>query len=145
VLTYTSVPLTEDLEIIGEVRMVLYASSSGRDTDWVVKLCDQHPDGSTLNLCDGVVRVSYQCARGGSSYQPGDVRPWEISLWSTAAVIPAGHRLRVVITSSDFPRYDRNPNTGESPGSATTSEPALQRVFHTPSRPSRIELPIVAR
>lgn len=145
VLTYTSVPLTEDLEIIGEVRMVLYASSSGRDTDWVVKLCDQHPDGSTLNLCDGVARVSYQCARGGASYQPGDVRPWEISLWSTAAVIPAGHRLRVVITSSDFPRYDRNPNTGESPGSATTSEPALQRVFHTPSRPSRIELPIVAR
>lgn len=145
VLTYTSAPLTEDLEIIGEVRMVLYASSSGRDTDWVVKLCDQHPDGSTLNLCDGVARVSYQCARGGSSYQPGDVRPWEISLWSTAAVIPAGHRLRVVITSSDFPRYDRNPNTGESPGSATTSEPALQRVFHTPSRPSRIELPIVAR
>lgn len=71
VLTYTSAPLTEDLEIIGEVRMVLYASSSGRDTDWVVKLCDQHPDGSTLNLCDGVARVSYQCARGGASYQPG--------------------------------------------------------------------------
>lgn len=145
VLTYTSAPLTEDLEIIGEVRMVLYASSSARDTDWVVKLCDQHPDGSTLNLCDGVARVSYQCARSGASYQPGDAPPWEISLWSTAAVIPAGHRLRVVVTSSDFPRYDRNPNTGENPCSATTSEPALQRVFHTPDRPSRIELPIVPR
>lgn len=145
VLVYTSAPLAEDLEIVGEVRMALYASSSGRDTDWVVKLCVLHPDGRTLNLCDGVVRASYQCADHVAACAPDTVHGWEISLWSTAAVIPAGHRLRVLVTSSDFPRYDRNPNTGQSTLDAIDSQPALQRVFHTPAHPSRIELPVIGR
>ena len=145
VLAYTSEPLTEDLEIVGPVSALLYASSSGADTDWVVKLCDVHPDGRTLNLCDGVVRASYQNACHGTTYHPGEAHPWEISLWSTAAVVQAGHRLRVLVTSSDFPRYDRNPNTGENPFAATTARPALQQVFHDPDRPSRIQMPIIAR
>ncbi|MFZ5654912.1 MAG: CocE/NonD family hydrolase [Pseudomonadota bacterium] len=142
-LVYTSEPLDADLEIAGEVRMLLYASSSGRDTDWVVKFCQLDLAGRTVNLCDGVVRASCQSRLSGSEYQPGEPRCWEISLWSTAAVIPAGYRLRVIVTSSDFPRYDRNPNTGENPASATRGEPALQLVFHSAAYPSRIELPVV--
>lgn len=145
VLAYTSEPLTRDLEIVGPVHALLYAATSGRDTDWVVKLCDVHPDGLTLNLCDGVVRASYQSADRGTAHQPGEAHPWEISLWSTAAVVKAGHRLRVLVTSSDFPRYDRNPNTGENPFAATTAKPALQQVFHDPDHPSRIQLPTFAR
>lgn len=142
-LVYTSEPLTEDLEIAGEVRVVLYASSSGADTDWVVKLCDLQPDGRTLNLCDGVVRASYHSRRSGETYRSGEPQRWPISLWSTAAVLQAGHRLRLLVTSSDFPRYDRNPTTGEDPFAATDSRPALQLVFHSADRPSHLELPVI--
>jgi putative CocE/NonD family hydrolase len=144
-LVYTSEPLTEELEIRGEVRLVLHAASSAPDTDWVVKLCAVHPEGRTLNLCDGVVRASFHGLQSGSPHHPGEPHCWIISLWSTAALFQIGHRLRVILTSSDFPRYDRNPNTGESSFSATTSAPALQRVFCTPSLPSRIELPVLIR
>lgn len=144
-LVYTSEPLTEELEISGEVRLVLHAATSAPDTDWVVKLCDVHPDGRTLNLCDGVVRASFQNLQSGSPHHPGEPHCWTISLWSTAALFNIGHRLRVILTSSDFPRYDRNPNTGENSFSATASTPALQRVFCTPSLPSRIELPVLVR
>lgn len=143
VLVYTSEALPEDLEIAGEVRMVLYASSSGADADWVVKLCDLRPDGRTLNLCDGVVRASYYSAQSGEAYRPGLPQRWDISLWSTAAVLKAGHRLRLIVTSSDFPRYDRNPTTGENSLVASRSEPALQQVFHSASCPSCIELPVL--
>lgn len=142
-LVYTSEPLAEDLEIAGEVRMELYASSSGADTDWVVKLCDLQPDGRTLNLCDGVVRASYYSLCSGEAYLPGEPQRWPISLWSTAAVLPAGHRLRLIVTSSDFPRYDRNPTTGENPFAATDSRPALQLVFHSAECPSHLELPVI--
>ena len=142
-LVYTSEPLTEDLEIAGEVRMALYASSSGADTDWVVKLCDLQPDGRTLNLCDGVIRASYYSRQSGEAYRPGEAQRWPISLWSTAAVVKAGHRLRLIVTSSDFPRYDRNPTTGEDSFAATDSRPALQLVFHSADRPSHLELPVI--
>lgn len=142
-LVYTSEPLIEDLEIAGEVRVVLFASSSGADTDWVVKLCDLQPDGRTLNLCDGVVRASYYSRRSGETYRPDEPQRWPISLWSTAAVLKAGHRLRLIVTSSDFPRYDRNPTTGENPFAATASRPALQLVFHSANRPSHLELPVI--
>ena len=144
VLVYTSDILDSAMEVTGPVKMVLYAATSGRDTDWVVKLCDVHPDGKCYNVCDGVVRASMRDGQRIQSVEPNAPLAYEIDLWSTAQVFKAGHRLRVLVSSSDFPRYDRNPNTGESPQTATTMEPALQRIFMDGDRTSHIVLPIVA-
>ncbi len=144
VLAFYSPALEQDLEVIGPVVCELYASTSGPDTDWVVKLCDVHPDGRVLNVCDGVVRASLRDGRARRLLAPGCVERYAVDLWSTAMVFRRGHRLAVLVTSSDFPRYDRNPNTGELAHSATHFEPALQRVFHDAARPSRIILPVMA-
>lgn len=143
VLIYTSAPLPADLEICGPVTLKLFASTSAVDTDWMAKLCDVHPDGRTFNVCDGVVRASYQAHTQGASCAPDTPICRELDLWATAMVFRAGHCLRLIVTSSDFPRYDRNPNTGESSFTATGSAPALQTVFHTSDLPSCINLPVV--
>ncbi|MCB1748672.1 MAG: CocE/NonD family hydrolase [Gammaproteobacteria bacterium] len=143
VLVYTSAPLARDLEIAGAVSFELVAATSGPDTDWMVKLCDVHPDGRIVNLCDGVVRASLRDGRQRCLLEPGAVTTYTLDLWATAAVFRAGHRLAVLVTSSDFPRYDRNPNTGELAHTATRFEPALQRVFREAGRASRLILPVV--
>ena len=144
VLVYTSAALEHDLEVTGHVKAVLYAATSGRDTDWVVKLCDVHPDGRTLNICDGVLRASYRRSSGERSpVEPGAVDRYDVDLWATSMLFRRGHRLRVLLTSSDFPRYDRNPNTGALGVEAAGGEPALQRVFHDAQRPSHLVLPVV--
>jgi uncharacterized protein len=132
VLVFTSEPLQRDLDVTGRVRVVLHAESSAPSTDWIARLCDVHPDGRSFNLCDGIVRV----AEGADT-----LRPIEIDLWSTSNAFLAGHRLRVHVTSSNFPRWDRNLNTGNQrdPRIAT----ARQRVHHDANRPSWIELPVV--
>ncbi|XVQ14517.1 CocE/NonD family hydrolase [Spirillospora sp. CA-255316] len=146
VLCYTSEPLTEDLEVTGPVRAVMWAATDGPDTDWVVKLCDLHPDGRTLNVCDGILRASL---RNGldrpEPVAPGEPLRYEIDMWATSMVFLAGHRLRVLVTSSDFPRYDRNPNTGEQGVHATAGRPAHQRVYHDARHPSHVLLPVVRR
>ncbi|MGE0485612.1 MAG: CocE/NonD family hydrolase [Gammaproteobacteria bacterium] len=144
VLLYTSAPLAADLEIAGPVRFELVAATSGPDTDWVVKLCEVHPDGRLLNVCDGVVRASLRDGHQRRLLEPGAVTAYTIDLWATAAVFRTGHRLAVLLTSSDFPRYDRNPNTGELAHAATRFEPALQRVFREAGRASRLVLPVVS-
>lgn len=141
VLRYASAPLAADLEVTGAVRAVLYAATSGRDTDFVVKLCDVHPDARCFNVCDGVLRVSFRDGKRRQPVEPGTVQKLEIDLWSTAMVFKAGHRLAVLVTSSDFPRYDRNPNTGEPAHRAARFEPALQQVFHDEARASHLILP----
>ncbi|MBI4693540.1 MAG: CocE/NonD family hydrolase [Gammaproteobacteria bacterium] len=143
VLVYTSAPLAADLEVTGHVGCVLYAATSGRDTDWMVKLCDVHPDGRTYNVCDGVLRASFRDGANRMPVEPGEVIRYDIDLWATSMLFRAGHRLRVLVTSSDFPRYDRNPNTGEATTRATRFEPALQRIFHDAARASHLVLPIV--
>ncbi|MDF1817995.1 MAG: CocE/NonD family hydrolase [Immundisolibacteraceae bacterium] len=143
-LVYTSDVLTEDLELAGPVTAQLYASTSAVDTDWVIKLCDLRPDGSTYNVCDGVIRASFQAHETGQSFSPGEVVKWNIDLLATAMVFQAGHRLRVIVSSSDFPRYDRNPNTGEQAVSAVKSVSALQRIFHDEQHPSQLLLPVVS-
>ena len=132
VLAFTSEPLAEDLEVTGRVRVVLHAESSAPSTDWVARLCDVHPDGRSLNICDGIVRVG----DGATASQRV-----EIDLWSTSNVFLAGHRLRVHVTSSSFPRWDRNLNTGDQ--MSPRIEAARQRVHHDSSRASWIELPVV--
>lgn len=144
VLVYTSAPLTAALEITGPVTGVLHASSSGADTDWVVKLCVVRADGRTFNVCDGVLRASHQLrTQGLAAYVPGTVVPWEVDLWATAMVFAPGERLRVIVTSSDFPRYDRNPNTGEAGATAAKFVPALQRIHHDAEHPSHLLLPVI--
>jgi uncharacterized protein len=133
VLVYTSEPLVRDVEVVGPVHAVLHAATTGRVTDFVVKLCDVHADGRTFNVCDGIVRTTSSDGE------------WTVDLWATAIVFRAGHRIRVLVTSSDFPRYERNPNTGESPWEATVFLPVRQRVFHDATRASRVVLPVVPR
>lgn len=143
VLCFMSAELDNALEVIGRVSATLFASTSGLDTDWMVKLCEVYPDGRMLNVCDGVLRASLRDGRERRLLEPGDIVEYTIDLWSTAIRFPAGHRLAVLITSSDFPRYDRNPNTGEMAHEASELKPALQQIFHDRARPSSIHLPVV--
>lgn len=141
VLSYVSPPLTADLEIIGAVSVELHASTSAPDTDWMVKFCEVHPDGRIMNICDGVLRASFRDGRTRTLVAPDTVVAYDIDLWSTAVVVPRGHRLALLICSTDFPRYDRNPNTGELAHEARTLVPALQQIHHAEGRASRIVLP----
>ena len=132
VLVFTSEPLREELEVTGRVRVVLHAESSAPSTDWVARLCDVHPDGRSFNLCDGILRVERDADA---------CRRCEIDLWSTSNAFLPGHRLRVHVTSSSFPRWDRNLNTGDQRSSAFRV--ARQRLRHEPDRPSYVELPVL--
>jgi putative CocE/NonD family hydrolase len=132
VLVFTSERLTEELEVTGRVRLVLYAESSAPATDWVGRLCDVHPDGHSMNLCDGIVRI----AEGAAG-----CRRYELDLWSTSNVFLPGHCLRLHVTSSSFPRWDRNLNTGDQWSSSR--QIARQRVYHGPDRSSYLLLPVV--
>lgn len=134
VLTYTSEPLAENLEVTGRIRMRLHAATDAPSTDWVVRLCDVDTEGVSRNIVDGIVRVH------GT---PGEPAEHEIDLWSTSNVFLAGHRIRVQVTSSNFPRWDRNLNTGEPARTAVTMRAAQQTVFHDAERPSHIILPVV--
>ncbi|RLA44578.1 MAG: hypothetical protein DRR06_09300 [Gammaproteobacteria bacterium] len=144
VLVYTSDVLVEDLELAGQVSAEIYASTSALDTDWMIKLCEVRADGKTFNVCDGVLRASYQAHQTGQTFEPNEVVKWNINLLATAMVFKAGHRLRVIITSSDFPRYDRNPNTGEVGVDAVASVSALQKIYHDQRYASHIMLPVIS-
>jgi putative CocE/NonD family hydrolase len=142
VLCYTTDVLPTDLNVVGPVTAVLYASSSARDTDWVVRLCDVQPDGRSLSVCDGILRARYRDSLSRPTLlNPDQVYEFRVDLWSTAQVFKAGHRLRVHVTSSDFPRYDRNLNTGGPPGAESESVIAVNHVFHDATRPSHLLLP----
>lgn len=131
VCVFTSDALEADLEVTGRVRCVLHAESSAVSTDWVARLCDVHPDGTSYNVCDGIIRAPQ--ARGCQRY--------EIDLWSTSILIRRGHRLRVHVTSSCFPRWDRNLNTGNQADRRYVT--ARQDIYHTAEYPSYIALPVI--
>ena len=138
-LTYTTGALTRDLAVVGPVAAELYALSSAPDTDWMVRLCDVWPDGRSMLVCDGVLRASYRDSlERPEPMLPGHVYRFAVDLWSTAQVFQAGHRIRVHVTSSDFPRYDRNLNTGERFGAGVRTQAAINTIFHDPLRPSRL-------
>jgi uncharacterized protein len=144
VLTYTGPVLEKPLELTGPVRAVLFAASDAPDTDWVIKLCAVHADSRTFNICDGVLRASYrQSLTQRHLLKPGEVVRYEIALAPTSIQLAPGQRLRVLVTSSDFPRYDRNPNTGELGVEATVLKPARQQVFHDRERASHLILPVI--
>ncbi|MDX3837453.1 CocE/NonD family hydrolase [Streptomyces europaeiscabiei] len=134
VVVYTTEPLTEDLEVTGRVRAILHAATDAPTTDWVVRLCDVDTAGVSRNIVDGIVR---------SVTTPGEFTEHAVDLWSTSHVFLAGHRVRVHVTSSNFPRWDRNLNTADFLDGGADSRPARQQVAHDAVRPSRIVLPVV--
>ena len=144
VLLYTSDYLTEEVEATGPVKVVLFASSDAVDTDFVAKLVDVYPDGSSYNMAEGILRARY---RDGVSkpalLTPGQVYRMEIDLVGTSVAFRKGHRIRVHVTSSHFPQFDRNPNTGETFGTSARIKVAQQTVYHDGERPSHILLPVI--
>ncbi len=145
-LTYTSEPLEQELEVTGPVTAVLYAMSSAPDTDWVVRLEDVHPDGYVRNLCDGILRARYRDSfERPELLAPGQVYRFDIDLWATSNAFLPGHRVRVAITSSCFPRFDRNLNTGGPIHREAAGQVAINTVLHDELRPSHIMLPVIDR
>jgi uncharacterized protein len=145
VLVYTSPVLQEDVEVTGEVRLKLWAATSGCDTDFTAKLVDVEPCGYARNVCDGIQRASARKGAGTHQFvEPGRAVEYEIDLGPTSNVFLAGHRIRLEVSSSNFPRYDRNLNTGEPIAEATRMQTALQTVLHDGGHPSRLVLPVIA-
>jgi putative CocE/NonD family hydrolase len=144
VLCYTSAPLATDLEVTGPVTLTLYAATDGPDTDWTAKLVDVAPNGFAMNLCDGIVRARYRAGRTAPSLlEPDKVYEYEIDLWVTSNVFRTGHRIRLEVSSSNFPRFDRNLNTGHEHGTDAERRQAAQTVRHDRAYPSRLRLPVV--
>ncbi|MBM3948854.1 MAG: CocE/NonD family hydrolase [SAR202 cluster bacterium] len=145
VLVYTSEPLKEDLEVTGPVIVKLHAASDCRDTDFTGKLVDVAPDGYAVNLCDGIVRARYRESTSAQKpLRPGTAYEFTIDLWPTSNVFKKGHRIRVDIASANFPRFDRNLNTGNPVGTDTSMKVAHQTVFHDAAHPSHILLPVIS-
>jgi uncharacterized protein len=146
VLVYTSAPMTAPLEVTGPVVVTLHAATSAPDTDFTAKLVDVHPDGFARNLCDGIVRARYRESRTTPKpLHPGEVTAFTIDLWATSHVFLPGHRLRLDVSSSNFPRFDRNLNTGEDQATGTRWQTARQTVFHDGRYPSHVLLPVIPR
>ena len=140
VLVYTTAPLPEDVEVTGPIAATLYVASSAPHTDFTAKLVDVHGDGNAYNVTDGVVRRAYTAHANPADAEPEAI---EIMLWPTSMVFRQGHRIRLEVASSNFPRFDRNPNTGAPIASAVATAVARQAVHHGRGAPSRIVLPVV--
>ncbi len=146
VLVYVTPPLEEDLELVGPVRLTLYAASSAVDTDFMALLFDLHPSGFAQRLCDGMVRARYREGMASASLiEPQQVYKYEIDLWHTSQVVFKGHRLGVQIASAAFPKYDRNLNTGQDLATGTQMVVAEQTVYHDAAHPSALILPVIPR
>jgi len=152
VLTYTSEPLSSDYTAIGEVSVALFAASSAPDTDFVARLVDVYPDGRAMCVTDGIIRASARESypapgviqpTAPSPITPEEVYEYSIDLWSTGITFGEGHRVRVEITSSSHPRWERNLNTGESAITSSETAVAHQTIFHDTAHPSRITLTVV--
>lgn len=150
VLVFRSEPLTSDLEVTGELEVELWISSSAKDTDFTAKLLDVYPpsadfpQGFELNIGDGIVRARFRESLVEERLlEPGTVVPVKIRLYPTSNVFKKGHRLRVDISSSNFPRFDVNPNTGEPLNQHRRIETAVNTVHHSAKYPSRIILPVI--
>ncbi|MBI92235.1 MAG: hypothetical protein CME05_03365 [Gemmatimonadaceae bacterium] len=144
VLCYTSDPLAGDLQVIGPIEVVLFAATDGLDTDWTAKLVDVFPNGYAMNLCDGIVRARYRESRETPSLlEAGTIYEYRIEVGVTGNVFQVGHRLRLEISSSNFPRFDRNPNTGNMYGVDAQLRVAHQTVHHSADHPSHVRIPVI--
>ncbi len=144
VLVYQTPPLEEAVEVIGPITLTLYAASSARDTDWIVRLSDVHPDGYAMRLGHGALRARFrESLTEPRLLEPGKVYEYTIELWPTANRFRAGHRIRLDIASAAFPIFLRNLNTGGNNQTTSAIIVAEQTVYHDEVRPSRLRLPVV--
>jgi hypothetical protein len=146
VLVYTTEPLAEDVEVTGAPELVLHAASSAPDTDFTATLVDVHPNGKAIHICEGIVRARFrESYTQPSLIEPGTICEYRIRLWETSNVFAAGHCIRLEVSSSNFPRFDRNLNTGEDPGLGMRVAVARQTVLHDGAHPSHLVLPVIPR
>jgi putative CocE/NonD family hydrolase len=146
VLVYSTPVLDRDIEVTGPVTLDLFAKSSAADTDFTAKLVDVGPDGFAQNLTEGILRARYRESRSEASpITPGKVYEYKIDVWSTSNVFLKGHRIRVEVSSSNFPRFDRNLNTGKDASMESTFVKATNTVLHDSEHPSALVLPVVER
>ena len=141
VLSYTSAQLDRSLDVVGPLRLILYASSSAVDTDFSARLSDVFPDGRAIQLQSRMLRARYRDLHGDPELlEPGRIYRFEIDMCATANRFKAGHRLRLDISSADFPKFDRNTNRGGEPGSPM---PALQTIYHDSGHPSHLIVSVI--
>jgi hypothetical protein len=146
VLVYTTEPLARDLEVTGPISLTLWVASSATDTDFTGKLVDVWPDGTSRALNDGILRMRYRKGKSNPELlTPDSPVAITIDLGATSNLFRAGHRIRLEVSSSNFPRFDRNPNTGAVFGEDGELRRARQRVFHDSGRPSFVTLAVVPR
>ena len=144
ILVYTSDFLTDSITIAGQVVMKLFAATDGPDTDWMIKLIDVYPDGYAMPVSEGILRARFR--EGLDQIKlltPNQTYEYDITMTPTANVFLPGHRIRVDITSSNFPQFDRNPNTGAPLGTDAKTRVAEQTIFHGGMKASNIILPVV--
>ena len=144
VLVYTTATLAEPVEVTGPVNVMLCAESSAVDTDFTARLVDVAPDGTAFLVTEGILRTRYRHGLEQTELlAPGVAEQLEITLYPTSIVFAAGHRIRLDISSSNFPRFSRNLNTGEDVGTGTRMMVARQSVLHDQANPSQLVLPVV--
>jgi uncharacterized protein len=146
VLIFSTPPLEKDTEVTGWIRAELHAASSAVDTDFTALLADVDPSGYARFLTDGVVRARYRnSTKTAEPIAPGEIIRYNIDLWATSNVFKAGHRIRLYVSSSNFPRFNRNLNTGEPIQSSTRMIKASQKIYHDAQHPSALVLPVIPR
>jgi putative CocE/NonD family hydrolase len=150
VVVFQTEPLPEDVEVTGSIVVKLFASSTAVDTDFTAKLIDVYPSGKDfpsgfeMNLTDGILRARYRNSWEQQEFMnPGEIYKFIIEPFGTANVFKKGHRIRIDISSSNFPRFDVNPNTGEPLGMSRRLIKADNTIFHDRARPSHVILPII--
>ena len=144
VLVYSTPAIDQDMEVTGPITLDLYAKSSAVDTDFTGKLVDVGPDGFAQNLTEGILRARYRESTSvATPVVPGQVYEYKIDLWSTSNVFLKGHKIRLEISSSNFPRFDRNLNTGKSAAVSQETVKATNTIYHDADHPSAIVLPVV--
>jgi len=144
VLVFSTSPLSSDTEVSGPVQVVLYASTSALDTDFWAQLTDVFPNGFSMHLTEGIIRGRYRKSlETWELLEPGKVYEFKIDLWVTSNLFQKGHKIRLDVSSSSFPKYDRNPNTGHEFGKDAETVVASQRIRHSKEFPSHLLLPVV--
>lgn len=145
VLLFTSKPLETPLETTGRITARLFVASDCPDTDFAVKLCDVYPDGRSMLVTDGIVRARHRVSMSREDFlEPGETYELAVDLWSTSLIFHRGHRIRIAVTSSNSPRFEPNPNTGEPFRASEKTRVATNTIWLASDRPSHIVLPILS-
>ncbi|HVA87339.1 MAG TPA: CocE/NonD family hydrolase, partial [Candidatus Saccharimonadales bacterium] len=144
ILVYSTPPLARDTDVTGPVALVLFAATSAVDTDFTAALVDVHPNGQCILLTQGIVRARFrESLEQPTLVEPGKVYRYTVTLWETSNLFKAGHRIRVEVSSSNFPHFDRNLNSGEDLATGCHPRIAHQTILHDQQHPSHLVLPII--